>query len=239
MKIIPLPINTKLTGIIFPTLIYIGKSIYLIDCGYEDSFDHLSVKLSQLKVEIEDIKAIIITHDDIDHLGGLMKFKIKYPSIKIYCGRLEAESVSGKIKSERLLQAESYLLNIKDERWNDAHFFVQLLMNIKRFETDRLLEDGEFIDDEIMVIHTPGHTKGHISLYIKSLSTLIAGDALIIENNLFNIANPQYTLDLPSAIISIEKIYALKPQKIICYHGGVLEKNVSHKLRSLIKQYNY
>lgn len=35
--------------------------------------------------------------------------------------------------------------------------------------------------ESIIILHTPGHTKGHISLYIPSHKTLIAGDNLIAE----------------------------------------------------------
>ena len=45
---------------------------------------------------------------------------------------------------------------------------------------DRIVEDGEELPfcGGITVIHTPGHTPGHICLYIGQNKTLIAGDAL-------------------------------------------------------------
>ena len=70
---------------------------------------------------------------------------------------------------------------------------------------------------------TPGHTKGHISIYLPECSTLITGDALVLEDGRLTIANPQYTLDLERANESAEKIRALDVKTIICYHGGVGE----------------
>lgn len=48
-------------------------------------------------------------------------------------------------------------------------------------EVDRVVKGGETIPDcgGINVYHTPGHTAGHISLFIPRTKTLIAGDAIV------------------------------------------------------------
>nr|WP_246027886.1 MULTISPECIES: MBL fold metallo-hydrolase [Paenibacillus] len=87
---------------------------------------------------------------------------------------------------------------------------------------DRTVSSGEKLPwcDGIEIIHTPGHLPGHISLYLPSSKTLIAGDALVIEDGKHNIANPQHTLDLEEAITSVEKLLEYDIKQLICYHGG-------------------
>lgn len=48
---------------------------------------------------------------------------------------------------------------------------------------ERLIDQEQFlIDNEaVTILHTPGHTKGHISLYVPSRKTLIAGDNIVAE----------------------------------------------------------
>lgn len=85
----------------------------------------------------------------------------------------------------------------------------------------------------IEIIETPGHMPGHISIYIKESRTLIAGDALVIEDNKLTIANPQYTLDMGEAKKSINKLLNYDIDKIICYHGGVYQTDIKDALENI------
>ncbi|WP_373492580.1 MBL fold metallo-hydrolase [Aquiflexum sp.] len=236
IKIEQIQNNEKIT--LFPTLIRINEKVYLIDCGYEETLETFVRELAKIDISIDQIHGIINSHDDIDHIGGLKKFKEHNRSLKTFCGALEEKSISGKIKSERLVQAENSLNTLTGDHRNWALGFIDSLNRIKRYEVDKTFDGGEFFEDEIQIIHTPGHTKGHISLFIPNQNVLIANDALVVEGDTFGIANPSYTLDLQNAIHTVEKIKALKPQKIICYHGGIVEDNVNGKLEKLICQYS-
>jgi len=89
---------------LFPSVIKIGDEVYLIDCGYEETYTEFVAALKELS--ITSLTGIIISHDDIDHLGALSLFKESNPSIQIYCSDIEKNSIEGIIRSERLLQAE-------------------------------------------------------------------------------------------------------------------------------------
>ena len=243
MKIITFKIEKVLDNgriILYPTLIQVNNKYYLIDCGYEETFDEFVAALDTLGVSIEDLHAIIISHDDIDHLGALHLFKNINKGLFIFCNEIEEPSVSGKIKSERLVQAESSLVQIPEDYKSWAIDFIQRLKCIQRLEVDFTLKDNDKIEQDIVVINTPGHTKGHISFYISSESTVIANDAIVIEGDELDIANPTYTLDIYQAVKSVEKIRDLKPHKLICYHGGIMEANLNEKLNTLVLKYqNY
>ncbi len=102
--------------VLFPTLIQINGRNYLVDCGYEETSEELESKLSALDIELIDLKGVIITHDDYDHIGGLKYLKQKNMNIEIYCGELEKDSLIGKIKSERLVQAELFFESVPEEK---------------------------------------------------------------------------------------------------------------------------
>lgn len=242
MQIKTFKVSKLINGIevvLFPTVIAINGKNFLIDCGYEDTFEEFSDALQNIDIDISNLHAILVSHDDIDHIGALSLFKSKNPNIIVYSSHIEAASISGKTKSERLQQAENSLtiLPEKDKSW--ANQFIEELKKIKRIEVDRVLEDGEWIDEKIQVIFTPGHTKGHISFFIPSEKILIANDAIVIDENGLDIANPGFVLDMQQAVKSIEKIRSLLPNKIICYHGGVVEEGVNEKLTDLIARYKH
>lgn len=243
MKLNVLKIEKIIEGenkIIFPVLIQNEERNYLVDCGYEETFEELKSELESLGIGIKDLTGVIITHDDYDHLGSLKLLNQGNINLKIYCGEYEKDSVSGMIKSERLIQAESTLEDMPAEYKDWAINFVQKLRKVQRVNVDKGLVDMECFERDLIVIHTPGHTKGHISLFYPKTKILIAGDSLVIENGEFNIANPSFTLDMKSAIKSVKKIKELNPSKIICYHGGIMDREINNKLAGLIDKYkNY
>ena len=84
--------------------------------------------------------------------------------------------------------------------------------------------DGEILDwcGGCTIIETPGHTPGHISVFVNQKKVMITGDAAVLENGKLVIANPQYALDLKEAEASLRKIAAYDAKEMICYHGGIL-----------------
>ncbi|KKO50771.1 hypothetical protein XI25_30785, partial [Paenibacillus sp. DMB20] len=104
---------------------------------------------------------------------------------------------------------------------------------------DRTVSDGEHLPwcGGIDIIHTPGHTPGHMSLYLPADKTLIAGDAVVIENGQLNIANPQFTLDLDEAVHSVQRLLNYDIERIICYHGGLFQGDVKQALREFVHVY--
>jgi glyoxylase-like metal-dependent hydrolase (beta-lactamase superfamily II) len=223
--------------VLFPTLLQVDGKNYLVDCGYQETFQEFLAALEDMDIKPIDLHAIIISHDDIDHLGALHLFKTANPKLLVYCSQPEESSISGKTKSERLQQAENILPHMGEEHKEWAMNFIQQLKAIKRVAVDVTVEDKDRIEQDIVVITTPGHTRGHISLYIPIEKTVIANDAVVIENGELNIANPDFTLDIKAAIESVEKLRNINPETLICYHGGVINDNVPERLEQLAKRY--
>lgn len=170
-------------------------------------------------------------------MGAFTLFKNLNPSLLVYCSKIEEPSVSGRIKSERLEQAEQSLFILPDENKAWALQFISQLESLKRVQVNITLKDQDKIENEVVVLYTPGHTKGHVSFYIPADRTIIANDALVIEDNKLEIANPMFTLDMAQAIKSVELIKQINPARIICYHGGIMTDNITQQLESVIRKY--
>jgi len=240
MEILHFSIQQEINGqpiSLFPTVIKTANEILLIDCGYEETFELFKSELAKLSIAIEEITAIFISHDDIDHLGGLTLFLQDNPTIQVYSSVLERSSISGEIKAERLIQAENSLEYLPADYRPWAENFIDQLKKIKRFPVNQTFDDGDVVVEGLQIIDTPGHTQGHISLWDAANGVLIANDALVVEEGQLNIANPQFTLDLSQAVLSVQKIKDLQPKKIICYHGGIFETDIDEALIKVIQQY--
>lgn len=224
---------------IHPTLMEIKGQYFLTDTGYEETLPQLRSELNQYGIDIPDLHGIIISHDDIDHLGALYTIKKMHPSLRVYCSKTEEPSVTGKMEAERLVQARRLLQELPEEQQAWGQRFVELQRSFQRIPAiEHLLQHNDLINGCIRVIETPGHTKGHISLYIEASKTLIANDAVVVETGgELNIANPEFTLDLRAAIHSVQKIRELDITTLICFHGGKITGNIREQLDSLIDQY--
>ena len=133
-----------------------------------------------MDVALNTITHIIVTHDDIDHIGSLAALKRSYPEMKIISQEIEAPYIRGTKKSLQLEQAESMLTSLPANELEQAEQFVRFLQSVERVPVDQLVSDKELLPwcGGIEIVHTPGHTPGHISLYLVSSKTLIAGDAV-------------------------------------------------------------
>lgn len=224
MKIEELPIEIDFNGqknIIFPSLIILNSELTLVDTGYPKFLPLIEKKILKNGYEMRNLKNIIITHFDIDHIGSLFDFKEKYPWIKIIASETESKYISGKMKSERLVQAEEMLEKMTEEEKVFGQWFIKQLQALRLVSVDKEVQDGDMIlDNECRIIATPGHTSGHISLYFPRLKSVITGDAAVKENHELVIANPQFCLDIERANLSLLKIKNLNAENSYCYHGG-------------------
>ncbi|WP_458354407.1 MBL fold metallo-hydrolase [Peribacillus frigoritolerans] len=224
MKIIELPIEFEFNGQknhINPSLIISKDELTLVDTGYPNFLPFIENEILKNGYDLKNLKNIIITHYDIDHIGSLYDFKEKYPHINMIAGEVESKYISGEMKSERLAQAEEMLENMPIQEIEFGKWFIQQLKNLKHASIDEKVHDGDWIlDNECRVVATPGHTSGHISLYFPSLKSVIAGDAAVIENHELVIANPHFCLNVAKAEQSLRKIKDLKAESYYCYHGG-------------------
>lgn len=227
-------------NIIYPALIRNDNETILVDCGYAGFMPLIEEELQRKGSSFQNVTGIIITHHDIDHLGALFEIKEKYPSIKIYASAIEEKYISGKEKPPRLVQAENIFHSLPEEQKPAGSQFIEMLKTMHPVKVDYTLANDSIFEamSEIKIISSPGHSPGHISIYDEASKTLIAADAIVYVNGEFNIANPQYTLDLKQAVASVKKLMQYKIEKVICYHGGVVENDIENKLKRLIEKYS-
>jgi glyoxylase-like metal-dependent hydrolase (beta-lactamase superfamily II) len=244
MDVQPLPVRFNYQGredVLYPVLLKDKNNLVLVDCGYPGLLSLLEATLQRYGHSLRQLTAMIITHHDIDHVGTLYEIKEVHPAMKIYSSSIEAKYINGSEKSLRLKQAEDLFSFLPEENKSSALDFQKMLQTIRHVKVDEVF-DGENAPKEfdgIRIIPTPGHTPGHISLYETKSKTLISADALVIENNQVGIANPQFAWDLQMALDSVRKLRDLEIDRLICYHGGILESHIKNHLDELLERYTH
>jgi len=214
----------NIRDIIHPVVLCDESNSVLIDCGCVGSLPEIEKALQMNGIGPEAITDIILTHQDHDHIGAAAAFKGKYPGVGIMASSIETPYISGDQKSLRLEQAEQLQKTLPPEQQAFGEAFCDFLRTVEPVPIDRQLHEDDLLPfcGGCRVIATPGHTPGHISLYLPELDTIISGDAMALENGKPVIANPQFTLNMEEAAASMERLFSYPAKRIICYHGGVL-----------------
>jgi len=208
---------------VHPTLLWDDRNIVLVDCGFIGALSLLEKELQRHGLSVNQLTGLVLTHHDHDHMGAAAAIKKVNPSVRIYCSPAEAPFISAQEKPLRLCQAEEMqkILPLEQQAFGTA--FCDLLRRVEQVQPDVLLSEGECLDwcGGCRVIATPGHTPGHVSLYMENASIVITGDAIALEGGRPVIANPQFTLDMKKATESMDKLLSMKADAYYCYHGGV------------------
>jgi len=145
------------------------SSVTLIDCGLDNAPKKLLNELSAIKKHPNDVTNIILTHAHEDHVGGAAEMIKRCQPKDVLMHENDSDLVkSGKTPSRDNSTLSGKLMSLMPSR------------DYAPFEITRRLKDGDLLDvaGGIQVIHTPGHTDGHISLLHLESETLITGDSI-------------------------------------------------------------
>jgi glyoxylase-like metal-dependent hydrolase (beta-lactamase superfamily II) len=227
-----------LTPVIYPTLIWDDETLILVDAGYPGQLTQIEEAVRKAGIAFDKINRIIITHHDIDHMGSAVSIKEKLPeSIKILAHREEIPYIQGEKLPLKLAQLEAGLENLSTGM---KAMYEKLKTGFQSYKVnvDRSLTDGEELPycGGIAVIHTPGHTLGHICLYLKRHKMLIAGDVLRVEDGLLIAAPEQINFDHNMYLKSLAKLTSYDIQTVICYHGGLYAGQVNKRIEELVNK---
>ncbi|MDH2334150.1 MBL fold metallo-hydrolase [Paenibacillus jamilae] len=201
-------------NMIHPILLWDREMAVLIDTGFPGQMEDLRVAMEKVGVSFDQLKAVILTHQDVDHIGCLPEILQECGShIKVYAHELDKPYIQGEIP---LLK--------------DGH-----LVNPPKGKVDDTLIDGQELPfcGRIRVIHTPGHTPGHISLYLRQSKTLIAGDSMYSVNGILAGIHVPTTPDINAAHLSLKKYLDLDIASVVCYHGGLSNVHVNDQILGL------
>jgi glyoxylase-like metal-dependent hydrolase (beta-lactamase superfamily II) len=187
----------------------------------------ISAALVEAGIGVRDLRRIIFTHQDLDHVGSGAAL-VRQSGARVLAHPADAPYIEGSL---RPLKPSPEMLQQRPQ-------VRKVLEHLEPVRIDEYVENGTRLDlaGGTKVISTPGHTPGHISLYLERSKVLIAGDALTSERGSLNGPNPSMTLEMRTALQSIRRLADLEVDTIVCYHGGVVSEDANGQLRSVIQE---
>lgn len=140
--------------------IIIGEEIILIDTGRPGQGKAILRELELMDIKPEDIKHILITHHDQDHIGNAALLQTE-TGAKLWASKEDIPYIYGEKKRPGIKRVYSWFIKVKTPEKIDAYVENKKIQGIE-------------------IIKTPGHTPGHVSLLYKDI--LFAGDLVRSSN---------------------------------------------------------
>src|SRR5919112_4162505 len=199
----------------------------LVDAGLPGQAEAIGAALLEAGIGVRDLRRIIFTHQDLDHVGSGAAL-VRQSGARVLAHPADAPYIEGELRP----------IKVTPEMLERRPQMCEVLERLEPVRVDEHLEDGERLElaGGIRVIFTPGHTPGHLSLYLERSKILIAGDALTAEGGRLNGPNPSVTLDTGEAARSARRLAELDVETIVCYHGGVVDEDANGQLRRVVQE---
>lgn len=216
---------------------------FLVDAGLGQCAGRIKKAATYLFGAGAKPAGILLTHGHFDHIGALAKLAEEW-NVPVYAHPLEMPYLTGRSSypppdptvggGAMALMASIYPKKP-----------INIGAKVQPFPADGTIPGLP----GWQVLHTPGHTAGHVSFFRESDRTLITGDAFVtVKQESFlavlrqkkEIHGPPayFTSDWQAAQRSVEQLAALKPAVAACGHGKPMEgSELQEKLDELVHHF--
>jgi glyoxylase-like metal-dependent hydrolase (beta-lactamase superfamily II) len=209
-------------------LILDGTEGALIDAGFADD-ESIAKRLGMLRAMPGlSVRYIVITHHHFDHASGAGRLR-EATGARIVMHRDEApllaRAAAEELPSDVDAPPDRQEWAERARRWREEAAAAR---------PDQLVADGEALrigSLTLRMVHTPGHTAGHLSPFLEQGRVLFAGDNVLGLGT--TVVPPPPHGDMAQYVDSLRKMQALDAELMCCGHGPAV-REPSRKLQELI-----
>lgn len=174
-----------------------GEFTLMIDPGHRVLYDHVAMGLAADKVkEVPDL--VVITHCHPDHMEAAAELQKKGSLLAMHPAEVQYMESEGR------------------------QLAAALGLDFPQITVDMFLQEGELNagDHRLQVIHTPGHSPGHICLVLPRWRALVSGDLVFVQG----VGRVDFPGGDGEALkASIRKVARLDVELLLPGHGPLLQ----------------
>lgn len=201
-------------------LVVTPQGVTIIDAGLPGHWRDLTAELATIGRSLGDVKGVVLTHGDSDHLGFAERLR-KENDVPMFVHAADAARAKGGPKPKTA--AGPFTLG-------PALSFIGYAMRKgglrTRYLTDVVeVHDGETLDlpGSPRIIGMPGHSEGSIAIHVPSVDAVFVGDALTTRHVLTGKTGPQpapFTDEPERSVASLAALLPTKATWVLPGHGA-------------------
>ena len=202
-----------------------GHTIF--DKKFTDRREALLSELEKLGCKPVNLKLVILTHGDIDHVANALLIKEKYKTkIAMHAGDLQLVESLTLEKMMRSFKFKSIVLKMIFQVMKRPirKISSKILSDFKTFTPDTLLNEGDSLLEygfNAKILHIPGHTEGSIGVLTEN-GDLIAGDIFMNQKRPTIAPNAD---DFKMLTSSVKRLKTMDINTIYPGHGQPFKMN--------------
>lgn len=202
-------------------LVVATGGITVIDAGLPGHIRDLRRELAALGRTVGDIRGVVLTHGDSDHLGFAERLRRDH-GIPVYIHAGDADRARGGDKPKTPMGPSRFgaLLGFFAYGLRKGGVRVHHLTEVVE------VEDGDVLPlpGSPRVIGMPGHSPGSIAVSVPLVDAVFVGDALTTRSVLTGAAGPApapFTDEPEVALASLDRLLELGAHRLLPGHGPV------------------
>jgi glyoxylase-like metal-dependent hydrolase (beta-lactamase superfamily II) len=211
----------------------VGKDgVTIIDAGLPRYWKELQAELAAIGKSLGDVRALILTHGDTDHIGFAARL-YRETGIAAYIHKADVDRARLIVKKPNSGWGPIKIGPLAGFLWYSARNGG---LRIKPAAELKTVEDNEVLDvpGSPRIIHTPGHTPGSVSVHVPALDALFLGDTMTTRNVLTGVTGPKpapFTLEPKQAVASLDRIESVDATWLLPGHGPAWDGGVPQAVR--------
>jgi glyoxylase-like metal-dependent hydrolase (beta-lactamase superfamily II) len=207
--------------------------VTVIDAGLAGHWPELTAELTSMGRSVGDIRGVVLTHGDTDHLGFAERLRRDH-GVPVYVHEADAARARGEEKTK--------------PSWGPVKAgaiagFLWYAMRKGGLRTTYLTEvvgvrDGQVLDlpGTPRVIGLPGHSPGSIAIHIPVADAVFVGDGLTTRHVLTGRRGPQpapFTDDPEQALRSLSRLEGIEAAWLLPGHGTPWNGGIAEAVRAI------
>ena len=217
----------RMGGHVHAFLLDDGANLTLIDTLYDTDARRVLDQIQRIGRPVTDLKHIILTHAHRSHLGGLAALK-RLSGATVYSHEWEADIIAGERKAQAITLWPRRPLRV---------YYLQLGLALGLGKhppcpVDQMVTDGDRVGP-VQVLHTPGHSPGHLAFCWPERRVLLAGDA-IATWPAFSAGWPAFNLNPRQHQASLRRLAEFDAEAVGVGHGEPIPSGGAARVRSLV-----
>ncbi|ASO20475.1 glyoxylase-like metal-dependent hydrolase (beta-lactamase superfamily II) [Actinoalloteichus hoggarensis] len=214
-------------------LVVTEDGVTVVDAGLAGHWRELTAELAGLGRSLRDVRGVVLTHGDTDHLGFAERLRREH-DVPIYVHHADAARARGEVTSRPV--------------WSGARIgpmarFLWYAAGKGGLRTDHPREVVEFDDGDVLelpgaprVLGLPGHSPGSVAVQVPAVDALFVGDALTTRHVLTGRSGPQaapFTDDPTQALHSLDRLAEVRAKWVLPGHGAPWSGGVQEAVRQV------
>jgi glyoxylase-like metal-dependent hydrolase (beta-lactamase superfamily II) len=213
-------------------LVIDGDGVTIIDAGLPRYWRLLDGELGQLGLTLDDVRALILTHGDTDHIGFAARLS-REKGIRAYLHPADAGRARLEVKKPNRGWGPVKAGPLAGFLWYSAR---QGGLRPRPAGELQPAEDGQVLDvpGAPRIIHVPGHTPGSIAVHVPAADALFIGDTMTTRNVLTGVTGPKpapFTLEPGQAMASLARISDVDATWVLPGHGPAWDGGAAEAVR--------